>query len=532
MKFRMPSLFSKDPEARSRRIELVFWGLIMALAYFPLGTGWLAWFAMARPLILVGPLGPRAAFTSGYLFSLVFNGVALYWIGYVTPPGYLAAIAILSLYPAVIFALFSTIYRRHSQLAFLVFPMLWVGLEHFRGLSEFSFPWTDLSYSQAYYLYFIQLASLTGAAGVSFVVALCNSFVALATRPGLLGEHRMTYFALAGIVIGANFGYGWVAVPALSSPPEIRLGLLQGNFPVETKWSPENRDYVFDVYDSLAGRAASHGSRLVVWPETAAPTYMLHDSLYVRENTKRARAAGTPNLIGTLHIDNSSPRRRVYNAAVQLEADGSMSEPYLKRRLVPFAEQVPYQEKLPFLKRDFLEKYLTFIKTYDVQWWSDFYPGDTTVLLEFDDIKYVPFICFEVAYPEYVRNSLRQGAEFILTITNDTWFKNSPGPYQHERIAIMRAVENRAWLARSANSGFTFFADTYGRKQERMEWYTRGYIVGELNRHYHPSTFYRRGPILSRYCFIFTSLTMVFFLGMAAGMRLGYWREPSAHPGV
>ncbi len=512
-------------EKNARRIELIFWGALAALAFFPLNTGWLAWITLARPLLLLGPLGARGAFASGYLYSLVFNALALYWIGYVTPPGYLAAIVILSLYPAIIFAIFSAIYKRHTQMAIIIFPLLWVGLEFFRGLSEFSFPWTDLSYSQAYYLYFIQIASITGAAGVSFIVVLANSCLALALRPGLLGERRMTYSAVMFVVIGSSFGYGWVETPFLSSPPEIRLGLLQGNFPLETKWSPEKKDYVFDVYDSLAQLAGENGSRLIIWPETAAPTYLLLDKEYVLKHTTGARQSGAPNLIGTLHADQSDGQRRHFNAAIQLEADGSMSAPYLKRRLVPFAEQVPYQNKLPFLKRSFLEKYLTFIKTYDVQWWSDFYPGDSTVLLQFDDIQYAPFICFEVAYPEYIRQTLRSGAQFILTITNDTWFKKSPGPYQHERIAIMRAVENRIWLARSANSGFTFIADTYGRKQERMEWYTRGYLVGEINRHYHPSTFYRQGPVLARFCFIFTTLCGLFFLSLRIGKRFGLWSD-------
>ena len=510
-------------ENRLRRVELVFWAVITALAYFPLGTGWLAWFALARPLLLLGPLGPRRAFASGYLYSLVFNALALYWIGYVTPPGYLAAIAILSLYPALIFAIFSAIYKRHTQAALLIFPILWVGLEYFRGLGEFSFPWTDFSYSQAYYLYFIQIASITGAAGVTFIVTLANSCLALALRPGILGERRMTYTAAAVIIIGSSFAYGWVVTPVLSAPPEIRLALLQGNFPLETKWSPDKKDHVFAVYDSLARSAGEKGARLIVWPETAAPTYLLLDKEYVRQHSAGARQSGVPNLIGTLHVERSAGQKRHFNAAVQLEADGSMSAPYLKRRLVPFAEQVPYQNKLPFLKRSFLEKYLTFIKTYDVQWWSDFYPGDSTILLQFDDIQYVPFICFEVAYPEYVRQTLRSGAQFILTITNDTWFKKSPGPFQHERIAIMRAVENRIWLARCANSGFTFFADTYGRKRERMEWYTRGYIIGEVNRHYHPSTFYRQGPVMARLCFIFTTLCALFFLFLKIGKRFGLW---------
>lgn len=498
----------------ARRSELAFWGFALAVAFSPWGTGWIAWIAFVRPLIIIGQQAPRDAFRSGYLFSLVFNLAALYWIGYVTPPGFGATCLILSLYPAAAFALYAAVYRRHAQAAILIFPVLWVGMEYFRGLSEFSFPWTDLSYAQAYYLNFIQLASLTGAAGLSLIVALCNSLLALALQNRARVERLISYLALAALIIAFPFGYGWVVTPAYQAPPEIRVGILQGDFPLEVKWSEEEKDNVFSTYDSLAALAGAEGAQLIVWPETAAPNYMLFDQRYTLEKTTRARASGAPNLIGTMHADISGRDRRYYNAAVQLESDGSFSAPYLKRRLVPFAEQVPYQDKIPFLKRSFLEEYLTFIKTYDVQWWSDFKPGDSTVYFEFDDIKYAPLICFEVAYPEYVRDVLRGGSQFILTITNDTWFKKSPGPYQHERIAIMRAVENRTWLVRAANSGFSFIADPYGAKRESLPWYVRGYLTGGIDIHYHPSFFYHNGPILGKYCFIYLCLLLLYFGGV------------------
>ena len=515
-----------DYAVRARRLELIFWGVVLAFASFPLKTGWFAWFALARPLLLIAPLGAKGAFRSGFLFSFVASLVSVYWIGYVTPPGFVATITILSLYAGIIFGLFAAIYRRHHMLAFVVFPVLWVGLEYFRSLGELSFPWTDLSYTQGYYLYFIQLASVLGAHGLSFIVAATNVLLALALRPQMYVERRMSYALAAAIVIGFPFAYGWIETPAYAEPPEIRIGLLQGNFTLEQKWSKENRDEVFRVYDSLAGEAGALGAKLIVWPETAAPVYMLYDRRYVLEHTKKARADGASNIIGTMHSDFHGGRRRYYNAAVQLGPEGEFSEPYLKRKLVPFAEQAPYQDLFPFLRRDFLEKYLTFIKTYNVQWWSDFRPGDSTVILEFDSLKYAPLICFEIAYPEYVREALQRGSEFILTITNDTWFKKSAGPYQHERISIMRAVENRAWLARAANSGFTFIADPYGRIQESLPWYTRGYLTGEIDRHYDKSPFYRHGPVLGRLCFIFTLLTGLFFSILGLSATFGLKLEP------
>lgn len=522
----------KSNEVNARRLELVFWGALLALAFYPIGSGWLAWIALARPALLIGGLSPAKAFRSGYLFSLTFNALALYWIGHVTPPGFAAAVAILSLYSAAVFSLYAAIYRWRPTVALLALPILWVAVEHFRTLSQFSFPWMDLSYSQAYYLYYVQLASVTGAGGISFAVVTTNSLLALALRQGILPERRLALFSLAGISVAVMFAYGWVITPAITKKPETTIGLLQGDIPLDVKWSPENKDYVFSVYDSLAELAGSDGARLIIWPETAAPTYLLRDESYALGHTKRARSTGAANLIGTMHVDFQTTPRRYYNAAVQLESDGTFSQPYLKHNLVPFAEHVPYQDKLPFLHPDFMKEYLSFIKTYDIQWWSDFYPGDSLVLLSFaaedsgtggmppDSLTYMPFICFEVAYPEYVRESLNKGAEFILTITNDTWFKKSPGPFQHQRIAIMRAIENRSWLARAANSGFTFIADPYGRIHESMDWYKQGYVVGNIDPRYHASTFSRRGPVLARWCFYLTLALGMFLVGARVVLRL------------
>ncbi|HSG98660.1 MAG TPA: hypothetical protein VLB27_01335, partial [candidate division Zixibacteria bacterium] len=189
---------------------MAFWGATLSVAFAPWHTGWLAWLALARPLQLCLRRSPGGAFRSAYLFSLVFNALCLYWIGYVTPPGYLATILILSLYSAAVFALSAAVHRRWRGGGYLVFPLLWVGMEHFRTLGEFSFPWTDLSYAQAHYNYFIQLASVTGAAGVTLVVAIANTLLALALRSQMYFERRVTLVVSTAALIGLTFGYGWI----------------------------------------------------------------------------------------------------------------------------------------------------------------------------------------------------------------------------------------------------------------------------------------------------------------------------------
>ncbi len=504
-----------DRDLRVRRLELTLWGVLFALAFYPWGTGFLAWFALIRPFHIASRLSPSAAFKAGYYFSFIFNLVALYWIGFVSPPGMITAVAILSLYSAAIFGLFSAVFSRRPRLAIILLPFLWVGMEYFRSLGQFSFPWTDIVYSQADCGYMIQSAALGGAHLVSLCVLTFTALGVAALNTSFRAERRLVCGTLALVVAALNLAYGWIVMPRIPEPGSVKVGLLQGDFAIENKWSPEMKERNFFVYDSLGGLAGNDSAELIVWPETAAPSYLYFDKEFTLSHTQRARK-NAPNLIGGMHADMSHTPMRYYNAAAQVGSDGSFSAPYLKTKLVPFAEQVPYQEYMPFLRREFLEKYLTFIKTYDVEWWSDFFPGDSLMILRFssraqDTMRYAPLICFEVAYPDYVRECVRRGADFLVTITNDTWFKKSPGPFQHAWIVRVRAVENRIWIARAANSGFTFVVDPYGVVREKLPWYQTGYVVGAVNPVSDFSLYVRFGPlagIASLFCLTVTIIAV------------------------
>jgi apolipoprotein N-acyltransferase len=194
--------------------------------------------------------------------------------------------------------------------------------------------------------------------------------------------------------------------------------------------------------------------------------------------------------------------QHLYNSAYQFAPDGRLEERYDKVKLVPFSEQVPYQDELPFLKKEFLTRYLTFIETYDVQWWSDFYPGEGIKLFEVNDARYGVLICFECTFPEYTREMVLRGADFLAGITNDTWFGNSVGIYMHARIFITRAVENRIWMVRAANSGITFIVDKYGRVRKRLGYNEVGALEGKVELLDGHSVFTEYGDVAGRASFL------------------------------
>ena len=284
----------KDTAVRLRRAELTFWAFILGLAYLPLPFGFLAWFALARPLAIIVKLDSKSAFKAAYFYSFMANLFQLYWVAVVTPPGMVAAIFIMSLYPAVILLIFKKFYDRKKLVGLIALPFLWVGMEYFRSLTELAFPWTDLSYSQGYYLTFIQIVSFIGCYGLSFILIILNLLFWQTISNKNVLEARVKYGSVFIAILAAVYAYGWVVFSPIVIEGNVRVSLLQGNVDLNTKWKAETRDYNFVLYDSLAMEAAEDSADLIIWPETAAPCYPRYDRVYGQRLGLARQDPGTP----------------------------------------------------------------------------------------------------------------------------------------------------------------------------------------------------------------------------------------------
>lgn len=479
------SLWPDDPAVRHRRFHLSLSGVLLAAAWPPLPFGFLAFIALIRPLDFVSGQSFGQGFKSGYLFSFVYFLFSLYWIGWVTVPGTLAAMAIISLYSAFVFALYAGLYKFNRSLAMILFPMLWVGMEYFRTLLEIAFPWSNLSYTQGSYTPFLQICEYVGDSGISLIIVIVNILLWRAWR-GHRRRHRAVRAIIAGLLIAVPTVYGSIILSKAGpvNTGSIHVALLQGDIDLETKWDPNKKDHNFAVYDSLSKAAAP--ADLLVWPETAAPAYLLHNYRLTNKVSTTARAAGCPMLVGMLdynYIDDTT--FETFNAAVQFDANGHFRQPFHKNKLVPFAETVPYGQYIPWLANLSLG-------------WSDFEHGRELRVYDNDFGSYGPLICYEVIFPEIINQYVRDGADFLVNITNDTWYGYSSGPYQHAGMVAFRAIENRLWIARAANSGFSFFVDKYGRVYNKSRLYERVILHGRVSPVEGRTFFNRTGPVVGQ----------------------------------
>ncbi|MCK5125788.1 MAG: apolipoprotein N-acyltransferase [candidate division Zixibacteria bacterium] len=482
------SFWPDDPSLRQERFFLLVSSALLALAWPPLPLGFLAYIAFIKPLEIVSGKSFGKAFKQGYFFSFFYGCFSLYWIAWVTIPGTAAAIAITSLYPALVFGLYASVFQRNKILALFIFPFLWAGMEYFRTLLEIAFPWSNVSYTQSAYLPLIQICEFVGDAGITVLVIAVNILLWRMWK-----NKRAVLAVLAGILIVVPVIYGGIVLSkaGISDTGPVHMAILQGGLTIEEKWDVDNRDYNFVLYDSLAQEAKQDtiGGEVefILWPETSAPAYLISNYRYASMVRRTAQRVNVPMLVGTLDfIRKEDSIVETFNAAFQFNPDGSHSEPYHKTKLVPFAETVPYGHYIPWLANLSLG-------------WSDFQHGRELKIFENDFGSYGTLICYEVIFPELVNDYIDRGADFLVNITNDTWYGNSSGPYQHAGMAVFRAIENRVYIARATNSGFSYYVDKFGRRYNQRGLFEKAYIKGNISLVEGKTYFNRLGSVIGQF---------------------------------
>jgi apolipoprotein N-acyltransferase len=191
-----------------------------------------------------------------------------------------------------------------------------------------------------------------------------------------------------------------------------------------------------------------------VWPETAVPFYFLYDAKLSEKVIETVYEMETDFLIGSPSFKTGSEEIEYYNSAYLINAESKTIEKYDKVHLVPFGEYVPFKKWLPFLGKMVAQV-------------GDFKSGEKGETLSWNNQKLGILICFEIIFPGLSRAMVQNGTDFLINITNDAWFGKTSAPYQHFSMAIFRAVENKRFLVRAANTGISGFIDPVGKVWEQ-----------------------------------------------------------------
>ena len=508
---------------------------------FPLpnlaGCGW-----VAPGLLLATALGTRGgqSFRLGYVAGLAHYLASLYWLllipyrwhGIPLGPGlgWLALGAFLALYPATWVWLCVKVSGAKSEVpgsgagstaairnlslphwtqrtAWALFcAAAWVALEMLITRLFGGFPWNLLGASQYRLVPLIQIASVTGVYGVSFLlvwtsVSLLNAMRTVLLRPAW----RSVWIAdilLPGLAVFALFVSGYQHLQHLPEPErKLKVTLVQPGIPQTLIWDADRNLERFADLLRLSEQALTNQTDLLIWPEAAVPSFAAWDTNIFPAITNLAREhrvwliLGSDDL-GRLEHPTASEKYEYYNASFLVNPDGQFVSRYKKRNLVIFGEYVPLVRWLPFLK------WFTPIE-------GGFTPGDRPVPFELDGwggrprepqaetndgsrvrsphprVKTSVLICFEDIFPQLGRDSVEPDTDFLVNLTNDGWFGEGAAQWQQAACAIFRAVENGVPLVRCANTGLTGWADAGGRLRQifaddRGSVYGVGYLTAEI----------------------------------------------------
>jgi apolipoprotein N-acyltransferase len=474
----------------------------------------LAWIALVPLLLCLEGKTPLDAFRLGWVTGFVgFTGI-LYWVvvsmhRYGGIPVFVSLIILialtlyLSLYVAAFAAALCMARRETGWSTLILAPPLWVALEYLRSILLSGFPWENLGYSQYMAFPAIQIADITGVYGVSFLVVLVNGLISV----GILqlrktGRVPIRVALLLLIVLGANLTYGFMRIRqeekriAMLSP--IGIGIAQGNIDQSLKWETAYQEETIQIYRTLTEKLAKGDPDLIVWPETAVPFFFPFDQPFSAVVRRIPPLTQASLLFGSPFYEEEEGWIRYLNSAFLLSPEGEIGGRYDKIHLVPFGEYIPLKRLLPFIR--------PLVETI-----GELVSGNETVgafVFSFPRGRFGVLICYEIIFPELNRTFIRNGADFLVTITNDAWFGKTSAPFQHFSMATFRAVENRSFVARAANTGISGIITSTGKIVLQTEIFSRAAVTGEVFVR-GPETFYvRYGDVFVHVCLTWSLLSL------------------------
>jgi apolipoprotein N-acyltransferase len=492
-------------------------GILLIFSFPNLDFGFFAWFALVPLFYAVEGKNLLGALVLGLVTGFIsFLGI-LYWIivavhTYGNVPLILSGlillllIAYLSLYVGT-FTFLTRFLQNHFGFQIIILsPLLWVGLEYLRSFFLTGFPWAILGYSQHLNLPFIQSADILGAYGLSFALVLVNVTLYLIIRQWPTKSFPYRAVTVTVIILLGFFVYGHVRIAAVerqaARQPSLKIGLVQGNIDQSMKWDESFRRETMAIYERLTLKVGQEKPDLILWPETATPFFFQDAKEYqplvldIPVNTKAFLLFGTPSY----KIEKGKANH--YNSAYLASPSGQIIGKYDKIHLVPFGEYVPLSDLLSFIGS--LGEGI-----------GDFKSGQEVFNFSLPQGKFGVLICFEIIFPELCRRFVKQGAEFLVTITNDAWFGKTSAPYQHFSIAAFRAVENRVFVARAANTGITGLIGPTGKILKQGAIFKEETMTGTIPLMKEKTFYTQYGDVFAWVCSGFSAL----FLSIAAFRR-------------
>lgn len=401
-------------------------------------------------------LSPGLAARRGFIWGMGFYFVGLWWIQnsmtmFGGLPLWVAALlvallaAYLSLYTVAAIWLAQRLVPSRKWRALLVLPALLIGADWLRGWVMTGFPWLWAGYSQLEGP-LAGLAPIMGVQGISWLL------IFTAASAWLLLQRNTTWWPGFAALALWGLAYGSSQLQWVTPTQDSKFALVQGNIEQSIKWSESQLDLSLQRYINLT--LPERDAQIIVWPESALPSTEQQLAPWLEQVDLLMRDRGQSLVTGLVSQADSGA---TYNSVITLGKNAipyelEHSNRYYKQHLVPVGEFVPFEDWLRPLAPLFDLPMSSFDRGKAGQ--PDLTAGGQRLSVA---------ICYEVAFPDLVRTNMKRDTDYLLTVSNDTWFGASWGPWQHQQIARMRALELGRPLIRATNNGVTFVTDAKGK---------------------------------------------------------------------
>ncbi len=481
------------------------------------------------PLFLAEQLahnsGKKRFFHIAYISFLVWNLITTFWVWFATPGGALAAFILNTLQMAIIFSLFRWMRKfTNGFLPYIFFCIVWLAWEHSYQTWQITWPWLTLGNSFATSIKHIQWYEFTGTLGGSLWILLSNMLILRIIllinrkKPVKVSVGALTVIILFPIIFSHIL---YSSYKEVENP--VEFSVLQPDIdPYTDKFGGMTQMQQTALLLDLAKETTDQtntqqGEHIVVAPETFIfterwstrlqesepwrnPSYKDISAWVQNENSNGkdvSMVVGAVSYNGDDYYNSS-----VFMASANDSATAIVPEYYHKSKLVVLAESNPFKNG-PFKFMDKLVKNM-------VGGIGDFGTQPERSIFQTDGgVKLGTAICYESVFPDFYREWAYNGANVMTIITNDGWWRDTPGHRQHLNYARLRAIENRRSIARSANTGISAFINQRGDIVSRLGWWERGYVNGELNLNEEKTIFTIHGDIIGR---LSRFLTFLFLL--------------------
>ncbi|MCX7832592.1 MAG: apolipoprotein N-acyltransferase [Ignavibacteria bacterium] len=502
---------------------------------------------------------------AGFVF-FVFDLIALSWISlagvrtdadkFLILGGFFTIVlhCITLLIPVYAFYFISNQFNKikHKNISLLFFPIIFTAYEFLMSITEVSFPWLISGNAFSNSLEKIQYADITGVYGVSLWALTLSAlfyyiFLSLKkTIKSLQCSNSENKKHFAPSIITAIIFTFLLVVPNLYTilsakrylysknelTDTLKIGVIQPNIDPWEKWGMRHNELMKKYSDLILSLYNQDKNiQLVVLPETAVTFYILHPAYRkeysviknISDSLKLPILLGFPDFYIYKDSSNNFPSKKpridskesadktyyydVFNSAVLIDTTSNTDflQRYNKIKLVIGSERMPYQEKLTFLK--------------DIIRWgvglSSYQTGqDTTVFNVYNKFRFNVAICYESIYPEFFSKFVNKGAQFSIVITNDGWWGKLQGTYQHNQFAIFRAIENRRWIVRCANTGISGTIDPYGNYYHKTSINQEALFIANIGLREEKTFYTLYGDWLPRICCYLTVIILFVGLGI------------------